>query len=261
MIKPQNLRTLVPTILAFLFLACGSSNTDKQLNSTGLKQPHLRIDTTFAPSSKIKKLSYWADYSDFFSVYKIDDQVFGIAIDLSPDAQEDPLQSLLNRYLPENSLLKDGGIYKHPSLTQKILNRGPEKFYVYCEKGRSECQIDSVWYQYSECTASLILTLARPDTLRYGKPLIASKKKLDLVYQSLAGFDQALHAYEEVINKQIDFPDTDIHAVQFAHNKEYVFTYKGPGINAPGRAIFRMGNKHLKCTWASYLDIIGISCI
>ncbi len=255
--------------ILFGIVACAGSGRNRSSDGSDLPP----IDTILEYPKKTAAISSWLEFSNFFGVYRVKQHIFAIVI--ARELLDDPFDALFKSHGLSDILnaIPDTGttLFKNQEITEAFLPNGPEKLFLYCQRGMVKGIVDSVWYSYGECGSSIILKLQAIDTLRLGKPLIASVKKIDMTYAALPGFDNRLRKYQEWLRTKVDYPD-NAPMIPFAFNEKYVFTYKDDfnwfeksrnthELNSAERLIFSVGDTAFRCQWQSSVDLIGIACI
>ncbi len=280
--------------LLFLFLiligifSCeqhGRSTLDKK-DSLKLKIDFSKFDysfdTTFYDSDTSSLVKFqkfkWSEVDDFFPVYKFSDQLFGIGIEIGNGGNYKLIDSLVKNYNVYSDsfgvIIDTSGPYtvkKSVLLENVFYNNDTTKFFnIICQYGKTKAKITDVFVGMTDCSEVLILKLSPIDTQKFGFPLIAIKKDLDLKYSKDNIFQRKLVEFNKWSNQKADFTDSII-PVQFAKNDSQFFIYSDDfkwfsrengyiECLYPARSIYTIKDKKVIYEWSAGLDLFGIPC-
>ncbi|WP_426667707.1 hypothetical protein ACPPVU_16920 [Mucilaginibacter sp. McL0603] len=233
------------------------------------------IDTAFS-FKKQKDVKKWTSISEYYGVYHFSKNLTGIGFEIKAGPDTPLLDSLFaygaNQSEKDIRLDSSGHYVIHYSkgLFNTILNNDTSRtFYIYCTKGMTRATVENVLFGTTDCNTVLILKLSKIDTLRFGYPLIASKKLHEFIFTTSKGIQKGLVKYEAILNKTTDYKDSII-SKQFAYNSQLFFAYsddfKWFGTNKeskclfPTRSVFRISGNSAKVVWVDDLDLFGIPC-
>ena len=161
-------------------------------------------------------------------------------------------------------------LFKNLSLTKKIKKNVDIKYYIYGTKGFSEMKINEVIIGIDECKTNIIgLTIKNFDTIKNGKPILCSKKLLNLEYKNdYREIETIIEKYN--ISQKYDYTD-NVKTKVFANLDSIYFTYdddfdwgKNPNKSKclyPTRSVILITKKgKIQTLWTEGLDLFGIPC-
>lgn len=233
------------------------------------------IDTSQIPKA-VRTIKKWSDVDDYYGVYRFSKDVTGIGFEID-EGTNSLLDSLVKKINPEidsvNNVLDKTGTYNifySNRLSKSILeNDTSREFVIYCTRGTTKAKIEKVLYGSTDCSGILILKLSKIDTQLFGHPLIASKKRLELIYKENRNLQNGLERYQNIWDKKSDYKDSII-AKQFAWNSKLFLAYSDDfrwfatqnksKCFFPARMVFKLNGKSAKREWVSGLDLFGIPC-
>lgn len=282
--------------LLSLFFSCNSTNQANNAKSklvSDSTKPFLvseknkslfktyRFDATIGESTKNIKDSkddiHWSNLNDFYSVYRFSKNTYGIGIALPDDTLPNypnriflkAINNVVNEEPRAIDTLCHFSLFRNNTAFKILFSDTARFFYVYCTKGLTTAQIYDVYYHKDECVYFILFRLSSIDTGKFGQPLIASQKKINLTYSNNKDFQRDLIKYDSIFKKSEDYKDTSITPYQFAYNDSLFFTYSDDFIwwkdmsftcSFPGRSIYKMKNKKVTLYWGDYLELFGIPC-
>lgn len=266
-------------VLSLIGLSCSGNQPQKKQNETIIT----------APIEEKANIPY-------FSVYQFSDKTTAIVSNFSenPDSltifddifekidSKDSLSLRIFNYLYDNAQLPDYlnfydstptyRFFANNELQTKIRPLLNNTYYVYGTKGGRSVSIDRVLFGLEECRTNIFaFTIPEYNISKYGNPLIASEKELDLIYSD--NFDEIEDKVNEYYkNLNYDYTDNIKYKV-FARSGDMYFVYSDnfewkshfeSGVNEclfPSRAIFRLeSDGKVKPIWKDELDLLGIPC-
>lgn len=277
------MKSILFLTLAVFFFSCSGKKikTDKEVtNSKVLKSinNNIIIDTSEITKNP-KKIKNWSAINDYYGVYQFSKNITGIGFEIVEGNNMSLLDSLIKDgisktdTIDKNMVLDKTGNYNilfSKKLSQSILkNDTSREFFIYCTKGLTKAKIEQVLYGTTDCTSVLILKLSKIDTQVYGYPVIASKKRYNLLYKVNPDFQKGLENYQNILNKKSDYKDSII-SKQFAFNSNLYLAYsddfKWFATNNrskclfPSRMVLTIKGKSAKVDWVDDLDLFGIPC-
>lgn len=271
-------------VFLLIFVVCGlfscSNNKMKHAHATINKEIHpltedIVIDTSQSPKTA-RTIKKWSDVDDYYGVYRFSKDITGIGFEID-EGTNSLLDSLIKKINPEidsvNNILDKTGTYNifySNRLSKSILeNDTSREFVIYCTRGTTKAKIEKVLYGSTDCTAILILKLSKIDTQLVGNPLIASKKRFDLIYKENRNLQNGLEKYQHIWDKKSDYTDSIV-TKQFALNSKLFLAYSDDfrwfatqnksKCFFPARMVFKLNGKSAKREWVSGLDLFGIAC-
>lgn len=226
---------------------------------------------TELPTPKV--IERWSEADDYFPVFRLSKDCYGIAFDMEEIGLPTLLDSLFYKRQKEESVVIDSTgpfiLYQSKSQQKAVFANDTTRYLYICgTKGATMGRISGVLYNEDECSAVLVLTLAPLDTNAIGEPLIAAKKQWDLTYATVDSFQRDLETYSRYLRDHADYSDKII-ARQFAYNDQFFLTYdddfqwyqgRDTICYFPTRTLFKRNGRSLKRFWAGGLDLFGISC-
>jgi cell division protein FtsL len=265
-------------LAAYLFSCTNNKMKTKQATTNAeirTLNEDIQIDTSQIPKT-VKTIKKWSDVDDYYGVYRFSKDITGIGFEID-ESTNALLDSLVKNVNPEvdsvNHVIDKTGSYNifySNKLSKSILeNDTSREFFIYCTRGTTKAKIEKVLYGSTDCTAILILKLSKIDTQLFGHPLIASKKRFDLIYKENRNLQNGLEKYQYIWDKKSDYKDSII-AKQFASNSKLFLAYSDDfnwfasqnksKCLFPSRMVFKLNGKSAKLEWIKDLDLFGIPC-
>jgi len=233
--------------------------------------------------------------SNLFSVYELSDNTISIVSNMDEgygeptvfddifyelDTQElfmiGYFNALYENKIPENISYRDTtGIFRlvhNKRVEDRFKPLINKEYYIYGTKGMESHQVDDVCFVLDECKTNFFSFSVKDfDKNRYGYPLIASDKKLDMVYgENYENIESKINDYYD--NIETDFRD-NIPVKVFANLDRFYFSYNDdfnwnkkikkddPKCLFPDRAVFYLHDDgEVELIWYDGLDLYGIPC-
>ena len=270
-----------------------SFTTDSNLNATidSIKidsnlinklKTHLKTYTLYSGADILPRPTHWSDETSFFGVYQFSDSVTGIGLDLNDDTHT-YYANLFNSVKVDFPACPSLTTLLHNDTIKDLFfkNDTTRYFYVYCTKGLTTAKIKDVYFNGGPCCGFIAIQLSHIDTVKYGHPVIASKRKINLTYSVNKEFQHDLNVVDSMDEFQSYFrgPDTTYTkqtvnskevqiplSVQFASNDTLFFTYTdnfqpwGDDTEYRSRTVFKHGRKLAVIWWSGGIVSMASEC-
>ena len=252
-----------------------SSNNSKELDSDRINyiKDSIRSDSLYG----LFDYSKWYTISDYFSVYKFSDTIIGIGIEIGDGTHYKEIDNLINFEFYHNySTKRKNDLLNYLNLSLKNIENDHFRrsfseidFNIICQKGIARAKAIDAFIASGECNGMFIIRLTNIDFEKFGEPLIASKKRINLNQAGNLKYDKLLiENYKNEI-KNADYFDTippkyigESEGLIFAYSDDFKW-YLGESksnVFFPERIIFKQKNNSLERVWSNCLDLFGIPC-
>lgn len=163
-------------------------------------------------------------------------------------------------------------LIKSKNLEKEIKKISEPKYYVYGTKGFSEMKVDEVICRIDDCRENFIgLTIKNFDTAKNGKPLLCSKKPLNLNYgkgyfaiqRKIQKMDDSIvYRYSDVDSTKVKV-FANIGPAYFVYNDDFLWgktSAKSKSKFPERRILIQQKNDKFKTIYVEGLDLHGYRC-
>jgi len=185
-------------------------------------------------------------------------------------------EMLYENKVPQNITYSDTtGIFRmvhNERVENKLKPLVENEFFIYGTKGMDIYKIDKVTFALDECKTNFFaFSVGSFNKEKFGSPILASEKKLDIVYgNNYNDIEKKINEYYKEMES--DYKD-NIPVKVYANAGNYFFSYNDdfnwnkkwgdsdPQCMFPDRAIFYLDDEgNIELVWYDELDLYGIPC-